>query len=112
VSGHDLLGQFGPPRAPKTHQILGADWDHPCVTAATGRAGQAIELFGGFRHSGSGLTLRAGCCQPTRADRSEQPWARWAAPVFATSHPWPIECPSERRVERAAEGCDVTRRSA
>jgi hypothetical protein len=46
VPGHDALGELGAPGALEAHEIVGANRDHSGVAAATGRAGQAIELFG------------------------------------------------------------------
>ena len=46
VPGHDALGKLRAPGAPEAHEIFGANRDHSGVAAATGRASQAIELFG------------------------------------------------------------------
>jgi len=42
VPWHDTLGELRPPSALETHEILGANRDHPGVPATAGRTGQAI----------------------------------------------------------------------
>ena len=56
MSGDDLLGQFGPPRAAKAQQVLSTDWNYARVATTAGGTRQAIEFFADFGQDGCALT--------------------------------------------------------